>query len=318
MDTLIGKYEKTHKQYGRVVAGIVAVLLLIMLIYPLMTYQTPPPGLEGFAISFGDPEVGEGDNRAAAPTPEIEEETEEPPAEETEEVVEEVEEVVEEKQPEKVVEKVKPEKPKETKKRPEVIKNDNSEVKLAQAKKDREAKAKREAAAAAQKQKDLEAAEAKRKVAAAKAAAEAEAAALKAKRDAIMNENKVGSGSGTGSGLGDTGKPGNTGSQDGDKNSNNLDGVGEGNGLVNGFGNRGFKSPGKITQNFPEEGDVVIKVCANPSGKVISADYTVRGSSTGNPTLVKLAKSNAFKYKFDSADLDNNQCGTVTYKFRFQ
>ena len=76
---------------------IVNIGLLILLLFPFMSFQVPPPGEEGILVSFGMPDMGRGDDRPDTQQeeevpPQPEEETPPPPAEP--EVVE--EQVVEE------------------------------------------------------------------------------------------------------------------------------------------------------------------------------------------------------------------------------
>ncbi|MBK9489496.1 MAG: hypothetical protein IPO07_12450 [Haliscomenobacter sp.] len=61
----------------------------------------------------------------------------------------------------------------------------------------------------------------------------------------------------------------------------------------------------------------MIAVCVDSNGSVVSADFTQKGSTTSNNTLVNLAVNNAKKWKFSTGDVDR-QCGTVTYRFKLQ
>ena len=61
----------------------------------------------------------------------------------------------------------------------------------------------------------------------------------------------------------------------------------------------------------------MIKVCVNKTGSVISADYTQKGSTTNDATLINIAKRNAMKFKFTAGDVEQ-QCGTITYDFKVQ
>lgn len=125
-------------------------------------------------------------------------------------------------------------------------------------------------------------------------------------------------GGGTGDGRGNTGRPGNQGRPDGDPNSDNLDkGFGRGPGIVNGFGGRGVKSAPKLQENSQKSGKVVISVCIDSDGGVLSADYKAVGSTTNDPDLIDAAKRNARQYKFAAGSVDK-QCGTITYNFRVQ
>ena len=125
-------------------------------------------------------------------------------------------------------------------------------------------------------------------------------------------------GGGTGDGRGNTGKPGNQGKPDGDPNSDNLDkGFGRGPGVVNGFGGRGVKSAPKLQENSQKSGKIVIQVCVDASGNVLSADYKAVGSTSNDQDLIDAAKRNARQYKFAAGSADK-QCGTITYNFRVQ
>ena len=51
------------------------------------------------------------------------------------------------------------------------------------------------------------------------------------------------------------------------------------------------------------------------SGKVISADFTQRGSTSTDSQLIRIAKKNARAYRFSKGSVDK-QCGTITYVFK--
>lgn len=104
----------------------------------------------------------------------------------------------------------------------------------------------------------------------------------------------------------------------GDPNSKNLEGITTGTGSVGGsLGNRNVLSAPRITDNSALEGTVVIAVCVDANGSVVSADFTQKGSTTSNSTLANLAVNNARKWKFSTGDVDK-QCGTLTYRFKVQ
>jgi hypothetical protein len=125
---------------------------------------------------------------------------------------------------------------------------------------------------------------------------------------------KSGTGGGKGGGKGNTGKPGNQGDPNGG-DSDILEGKTTGSGVVEGFGGRGFKSPGKPNDDSQETGTVAVRVCIDKNGYVTSAEYTQKGSSTASSRLKSIAIANAKKYKFDAGGPDS-QCGTITYTFR--
>lgn len=124
---------------------------------------------------------------------------------------------------------------------------------------------------------------------------------------------------GTGSGRGNTGKPGNQGDPNGDPNAKNLEGIhtgGKGR-IGGGLGSRGLVSEPKIEESSQKTGIVIIKVCVNRSGSVTSAEYTQKGSTTNDASLIAIARRNALKFKFTQAEV-SEQCGTITYDFKVQ
>lgn len=153
-------------------------------------------------------------------------------------------------------------------------------------------------------------------------AAQAEAnrkAAEAAQAQAAYNNSKKSYGSllGTGS-RGNTGKPGSQGDPNGDPNSNILEGITTGSGRVGGgLGNRGLVHEPRIEEKVQKTGKVVISVCVDPSGKVIKAEYTQRGSTTTDSELKEIAKRAALKFKFTSSEI-TEQCGTITVDFKLK
>lgn len=152
------------------------------------------------------------------------------------------------------------------------------------------------------------------------AAAETQRRAEQAAKDKFKGRfgNGTGSGTngggGTGTGQGTTGKPGNQGQPDGDPNSKVLTGMGRGPGTVSGFGSRGVKSAPKLQENSQKEGRVVLSVCVDGDGNVLSADFKPAGSTTTDSDLIDAAKRNARQYRFQEGSADK-QCGTITYNF---
>jgi TonB family protein len=149
-----------------------------------------------------------------------------------------------------------------------------------------------------------------------------EAARQQAAKDKFKGRFGTGTGSGTnggggtGTGRGNTGTPGNQGQPDGDPNSKVLEGMGRGAGTVNGFGGRGVRNAPRLQENSQKVGRVVLNVCVDADGNVISAEYRAAGSTTNDDDLLEAAKRNARQYKFAAGGVDR-QCGTITYNFKF-
>ena len=94
-----------------------------------------------------------------------------------------------------------------------------------------------------------------------------------------------------------------------------LKGISTGAGVVGGgLSGRGGKGPG-ITDNSNKTGVVVIYVCIDANGKITQSSFTQKGSTSSDPQLVKLARENAKKWKFNSGFSDET-CGTITYDFK--
>jgi outer membrane biosynthesis protein TonB len=152
-----------------------------------------------------------------------------------------------------------------------------------------------------------------------RAAAE-EAARKQAAKDKFGGKFGQGTGSGTnggggtGTGRGNTGTPGNQGKPDGDPNSKVLEGMGRGAGTVNGFGGRGVRSAPRLTEGSEIPGKILLDVCVDGEGDVVSAKYTARGSTLTDNSIIEVAIRNAKQYKFAPGSVDK-QCGTITYNF---
>jgi TonB family protein len=294
MDTIITQKEKNDKKRGARTSIFVHIGLILLALLPLTRFEDPPPGQEGIMVNLGIPDVGEGDENAAAAD-----------VQEEEAKVEE-EEPVEEEEVEEVEEKVEPE-PETEPVEKEIVKTEDPEAIALKKKKEKEAREKKEAQAEATRKKKAEAD--------AKAKADAD---RKAKEDAA-NKLKEGLGlGGLGKGKGNTGKDGNQGDPGGDPNSDILTGVSTGSGSVGGgLGSRGrVKSP-PVKESSQAAGTVVLNVCVDSEGNVLSATYTQKGSTTGNSQLKNAAVKNAKSWKFSKGGPDK-QCGTITYKFKVQ
>lgn len=314
MEAVLSPTEEKDKKRGMTTSIVLHALLLIIALMPFLTFPDPPPGQEGIVVNLGLPDEGQGDNNAAPAEAAPPEEVVEEPVEET------VEEVIEEPEPEPV-EEVKEAPPKKEK---EVVQQEDPRELALKRKKEKEAKEKadRDAKERAEKEakrkaeaKKKAAEEAKRKKeAAAKAKADAERKAREA--EAAKTKNQIGGLFGNGGGKGNTGKPGNQGDPNGDPNAKNLEGISTGSGRVGGgLGSRGVVSSPKVTDNSQKQGRVVLKVCVDSNGKVLSAEYTQRGSTTTDSRLRSLAIRNAKNWKFNKGSIDK-QCGTITYDFK--
>ena len=166
-----------------------------------------------------------------------------------------------------------------------------------------------EAALALQRQREKEQREQKAREEAERIAREKALAEQKAKEaEAIAKANAMGSlfgnsgntsGSGDGQGDGQKGNPVGHGSRG--ENKWSLDG-------------RDIKGTLPIPSNeFKQEGTVIVEIRVNPAGQVVSARQT--GGNISDKQTIQLALDAARKAKFTEGDKD--QIGTITYKFKF-
>lgn len=72
-----------------------------------------------------------------------------------------------------------------------------------------------------------------------------------------------------------------------------------------------------INDNSQKQGRVVVNICVNELGKVISSKYTQIGSTTADTYLVELAEKGASEYLF-SPSTQSKECGRVIIEFRLR
>lgn len=163
------------------------------------------------------------------------------------------------------------------------------------------------------------------------AAAEAAQRAEQARRDKVKQNagSAFGKPGSNGQGAGGGGKPGNGGINGGTGDNpfgkSNGDGGGTGGGsgtgtgasIGGGLGGRAVVNRGRINDTSQKSGKVVIEVCVDRDGRVVSADYTQRGSTTSDSELKSKAIQAAKGYKFASSSADQ-QCGTITFNFQLK
>lgn len=135
-------------------------------------------------------------------------------------------------------------------------------------------------------------------------------------REAAEKKKKIsdlfGKGKGDGAKTGDKGKP------DGEPDGKVLDGITKGSGRVGGgLSSRGLVYEPSFQDNSQRSGKVVITICVDKGGKVISSRFTQKGSTTSDPYLIQITEKAAAKYKFTASDIDS-QCGTITVDYRVQ
>ncbi|MDH3648851.1 MAG: cell envelope integrity protein TolA [Saprospiraceae bacterium] len=275
---------------------------LLLALIPFLTFQVPPPGQMGVLVSFGAQDMGQGDDR---PDTQQEEYVEPKPPSESE-MAEEQEEVEEEQ--EVLPAEAQPSEP-ESQLPEEVVTSDEPDEVAIQKKKEEDAKKiqeeleRQEQAEEARKKAEVEA-EAKRQ------------ADEEARKKAEYDEAKKQFGDAFGGGKGKTDKPGNQGDPAGDPDASRLEGISTGSGMVGGgLGDRGVLFEPTIKDNSQKTGVVVVRVCVDQNGDVVSAKFTQKGSTTADSDLVGIAIKSSERFKFSKSTIDK-QCGTITIDFK--
>jgi len=83
------------------------------------------------------------------------------------------------------------------------------------------------------------------------------------------------------------------------------------------LGNRKVLRTPSIVDKSQKKGRVVVKICVNDQGKVISSKYTMMGSTTSDTYLIGLAEKGAKEYLF-SASSNTRECGNVVIDFQLK
>jgi len=280
------RQEEENRRKGYIVSGIFHAIILILLLLPFLRYPDPPPGQQGILVSFGAPDMGSGDSR---PDTQQEEMVEPKPPSEQEQYVE----------PTPPTTSTPVEVQKEV-----VTTTDPAEV--AFKKKEEERKKQEEAKKKVEEDRKRSEAEAERKRKADEEAKKAELERARKQYGDVFG----------GSGKGSTDKPGNQGDPGGDPNASALEGISSGKGTIGGgLEGRGVVYTPTITDNTQKTGRVVVRICVDQTGTVISAEFTQQGSTTSDGELRRIAETNARRFKFSPGNADR-QCGTVTVDFK--
>jgi colicin import membrane protein len=134
---------------------------------------------------------------------------------------------------------------------------------------------------------------------------------------------------GTGQGAGGGGKPGNGGTPNGTGDnpfgktggsgggSGGGTGTGTGVSIGGGLGGREVRFRPTIRDNSQDVGKVVVEVCVDSDGNVVSSNYILKGSTSQSTTLRTIAEREAKKFKFKASDSPKD-CGTIAFNFTLQ
>lgn len=268
------------RRSGYLASLIYLLLFIVILVLPMLTYPVPPLGQQGILVSFGSSDAGGGNDIPLTQNEDF-----------FEEEIKSSSQTVEKQSVEREVKRNIPQAttPKEvrTSENPDAERISNAKETARQAEVDREQK---------------KAAEAKR---------QAEIAEQKKYQEA---KNQFGSL--FGQGKGENASSGNQGDPIGDPTAKALEGVTSGRGVIGGgLDGRGVSYAPRIEDKSQKTGRVVVRVCVNGEGEVISAEYTQSGSTTTDSDLREIAVSNAKRFRFTGSTIDR-QCGTISIDFR--
>ncbi len=284
----------SERKKGIIGTSIIALITMVLLIIVAFTAPEPPETEEGILVNFGLDETGLGMIEPSVPP--VETEPSSPPRQ-----------VAQNNQNEEAI------LTQDTEEAPEVKKVDPEAERKRLEKIEADRKI-REQIEAERKRKEAEEAERKR----IEAEQKREADIKNKTRDALAGSKNAGTTStseGVAGGSGNQGVP--TGSVD---SQNRGDGSGLGNqGVSYDLGDRRAQSLPKPNLDYQERAKVVVAISVDRSGKVIQANPGVKGSTTLNADLLRVAKEAALKARFDSkTDAPAIQKGFITYNFVLQ
>ena len=285
--------DTPHKRKSAIATTIVMALLLFLIFTFGLKYFDPP--LEyGIAVNFGTSNVGSGNVQPTEPLKSASSE----------------EEVIEETQQEEVEETVAETEPTSAPTEKVITQDSEESIKI---KKQEEAKRKAEEA---DRQKKLEAERIIKQRKAAEEKKKAEEAAKRKRLDDMMGGLNNSDGNATG-GEGDDNQAGDKGNPNGDPNASGYYGNGGGGSGGNyRLGNRKAVSKPKPAYDCEEQGRVVVSISVDKSGRVISAQAGIKGTTNSAPCLLTRAKEAALKTRFNSdSKAPTKQVGSIIYNF---
>jgi len=297
---------------GKGLLGTTLVHLGLFLLLVLVTFSVPAPpdSGEGILVNFGTGETGLGDIEPSPP-PGIKVDAPPPPLPEQKKTSPPAPAMAEKKsKAESLLSQDKEEAPAVKKSDPAAEKKKREKIEA-----DKKIKEQLDAERAAKEQEEIE----RKKI---EAEQQREADIKNRTKNALANSKNTGTSS-TSEGI-----AGGTGNQGDPRGSVDSKVRGEGGGLGTsgtGTGDKGisFQLQGRGFRNLPspkydyqEEGKVVVEVSVDQSGKVIQATPGIKGSTTLNDNLLRVAKEAAMKASFDAKpDAPAVQKGTITYNF---
>jgi colicin import membrane protein len=278
---------------GKGIAGTIVIHLAILVLCLVFGFSVPPPPETemGIVVNFGTDETGLGFIEPSAPA--FLEEASPPPAAEPEITTDEEPILTQDNEEAPEVKKVDPEAERKRQEQLEAERIRREQLEAERIRKEQEEAERKRLEAEQQRQTEI----------------------MDRTRKALEGSKNAGTSS-TSEGV--AGGEGNQGVPSGDLNSQNRgEGGGTGNsGISYDLGGRGFQKLPLPQYDYQEEGKVVVEVSVDRSGKVIQAIPGIKGSSTLDEYLLKVAKEAALQAQFDpKPDAPLVQKGSITYNF---
>jgi hypothetical protein len=124
---------------------------------------------------------------------------------------------------------------------------------------------------------------------------------------------KKGGNQGIAGGTGDQGKPG------GNPDSKNYEGGGRGTGGVSisrGLQGRRVTGVPAFEDDFNENAKVAVNITVDENGRVVSAEYEPRGSTTSDASMKAIAKRKAMQVRFNTGEAES--VGTIVFNFKLK
>jgi colicin import membrane protein len=288
--------RRIPSERGKGLAGtiIIHLVLLALLILVGFSVPLPPETEEGILVNFGTDETGLGAIEPSQPA--AQEQTPPPPPASANTKSDEDRLLTQNDEEAPEVKKVDPEAEKKKLEKIEAEKRRREEIEAERIRKQKEEEERKKIEAEQKRQADI----------------------MNMTKNALANSKNAGTTS-TSEGI-----AGGTGNQGDPRGSVDSQVRGEGSGL----GNKGisYDLQGRGNLSLPEprydyqgEGRVVVEVSVDRSGKVVQANPGVKGSTTLDEYLLKVAKEAAMKATFEAKqDAPVVQKGTITYNFKLK
>jgi colicin import membrane protein len=288
--------HKFPSERGKGLTGTIIIHLVLFLLLILVSFSVPPPPEteEGILVNFGTGETGSGLIEPSPPA--VKKESSAPPVKTAVKQSEEDPLLTQNTEEAPEVKKVDPEVEKRRREKIEADKKAREQLEAERIIKQKEDAERKRIEAEQQRQSDI----------------------MNRTKNALANSKNAGTSS-TSEGV--AGGTGNQGDPNGSVDSK-VRGTGSGmgdSGISYNLGGRGYQKLPAPSYNYQEEGRVVVEVSVDRSGKVTQAVAGVKGSTTLNEYLLKVAKDAALQATFEAKpDAPIFQKGTITYNFKFK